>query len=60
MGGDGDTGYFGYVVVGAVSGVLADDPAVPLKYKGFHASLLREAADEIAGVTIPVVREVSR
>lgn len=44
---------------GEFLGVVADDPVTPLRYKGFHATLVREAADEIVGLAVPVVREVS-
>jgi len=45
---------------GEFLGVVADDPRVRLKHKGIYAQLVREPADEVAGVSVPVVREVDR
>ena len=45
---------------GEFLGVVADDPKVRLKHKGFHAQLVREPGDDVAGISVPVVREVDR
>lgn len=50
----------GMLSSGEFVGMLADEPLLRLKYKGFHAEIMREAADEVAGMAVPVVRVVSR
>jgi YWFCY protein/Type IV secretory system Conjugative DNA transfer len=45
---------------GEFLGVVADDPQVRLKRKGFYAQLVREPADDVVGISVPVVREVDR
>lgn len=44
---------------GEFLGVLADEPTVQLENKAFHAHFIRDAADDLLGVSVPVVRVVT-
>ena len=37
---------------------MADDPATPVKLKGFHARFIKQADDTAPAAELPVVREV--
>ena len=43
---------------GEFVGIVADDPATPVKLKGFHARFIKQADDTAPAAELPVVREV--
>ena len=43
---------------GEFVGIVADDPATPVKLKGFHARFIKQADDTVPAAELPVVREV--
>jgi hypothetical protein len=44
---------------GEFVGIVADDPATPIKLKGFHARFIKQGEDTVVpAVELPVVREV--
>ena len=43
---------------GEFVGIVADDPATPIKLKGFHARFIKQAEDTAPAAELPVVREV--
>ncbi len=46
---------------GEFVGIVADDPATPVKLKGFHAKFVKDAADTaVPMVGLPVVRDVDQ
>lgn len=45
---------------GEFVGIVADDPATPVKLKGFHARIIKQAGDTAPAAELPVVREVNK
>lgn len=45
---------------GEFVGIVADDPATPIKLKGFHARFIKQAEDTAPAAELPVVREVDQ
>jgi type IV secretory pathway TraG/TraD family ATPase VirD4 len=43
---------------GEFVGIVADDPATPVKLKGFHARFIKQGDDTAPAAELPVVREV--
>jgi hypothetical protein len=43
---------------GEFVGIVADDPATPVKLKGFHAKFIKQEEDTVPPTELPVVREV--